>query len=79
MRENLKCFGANLQLLTIRQTHSIDVKIAKWLPIDSNYGKLIVLDLGYNQLCLKSLRYLMHPKAVYANTLKKLLVERNQI
>lgn len=79
LRENLKIFSDRLQSLQIRKTMSIDGLVAKWLAFESPFKNLVALDLSYNQIEFSALVYLIHSGAVFANSLKRLLLERNLI
>jgi len=79
MRDNLKIFSESLKVLAIRRTFSVDSIVTKYLAFDSPFKNLQVLDLSYNQIEFNGLVFLLHSQAVFANTLKKLSLERNLI
>ena len=79
LRDNLKIFKDKLKILTIRRTFSVDGIVAKYLAFDSPFSKLVVLDLSYNQIEFNGLVFLLHKGAVFANTLKKMSLERNLV
>ena len=79
LREQLRIFGDKLRVLAIKRTMSVDGLVAKWLSFDSPFKNLVELDLSYNQIEFQALVYLLHSGAVFAETLKKLVLERNLI
>ncbi len=48
MRDNLRIFGENLQILSLRKTFAVDNIHAKYLAFDSPFKHLKILDLSYN-------------------------------
>jgi len=66
-------------VLAIRKTMSVDGLVGKWLAFESPFKNLVSLDLSYNQIEFPALVFLLHQGAVFANTLKKLSLERNLV
>lgn len=47
MRDNLKIFSDDLEVLCVKKTFSVDNIVAKYLAFDSPFRNLKVLDLSY--------------------------------
>ena len=75
----MRIFSDKLKVFAIRRTFSVDGIVAKYLAFDSPFKNLTVLDLSYNQIEFSGLVFLLHKGCVFANTLRKLSLERNLV
>lgn len=79
LKENIKIFGEDLKVLTLRRTFSVDNLVCQFLAFNSPFKNLKILDLSYNQIELTGFVQLIQEGCVFAHSLQKLSVERNII
>ena len=63
----------------MKQTYTMDSRLAKWLALESKFNQLLQLDLSQNNIDVTGFIQLVSRQAVYSQSLKKLSLEGNQI